>query len=296
MISVRQNEEINAPKQQEQEKAFDNQQNYQEMKFSKRKGGFLDRFFKKKQASEKPTSIESEELWREINLFWPETIAITAVVVATIAVAWFARFISINALENIAPMLSEQAYGEVAVMISNINTLTLAIGAIPILVLLGFFLYRLFMFQPFGDKFLVARFKTTGGVRLSVDLLKNNKLKFRPGDPLSEDVTIRNPKKHWLDPNGKPFIVLIEGDDSNADVTQLAGEISQKSKDTNTLNDMMFDFGVRWERKMREKANEFLTPTNILLGILVLATAGLVVITLGQPEQIIQGVVEALAG
>ena len=268
-------------------KPIENEQNFQEMKFSKRKGNILDRFFKQKQAKELPTSIESQELWREINLFWPETIAITATVVATIAIGWFSRFLSINSLETIKPMLSEQAYTEIGIMIANMNTLVIAIGAVPLLVLIGFFLYRLFVFQPFGDKFLVARFKTTGGVRLSVDLLKNMKLKFRPNDPLTEEVTIKNPKKHWLDPNGKPFIVLIEGDDSNADITKLAGEVSQKSKDTNTINDMMFDFGVRWERKMREKANELLTPMNIILGLILIALVFLGFLIMNQPEAIV---------
>lgn len=284
--------EVNALKQEHNKKPIENQQNYQEMKFAKRKGGVLDNFFKKKQAKEIPTSVESQELWREINLFWPETIAITATIVATIAIAWFSRFISINSIETIRPMLTEKAYGEVGIIISNMNTLTMAIGAVPLLVLLGFFLYRLFVFQPFGDKFLVARFKTTGGVRLSVDLLKNMKLKFRPNDPLTEEVTIKNPKKHWLDPNGKPFIVLIEGDDSNADVTALAGEVSQKSKDTNTINDMQFDFGIRWERKMREKANELLTPMNIILGLILIALVFLGFLIMNQPEAI----VGALAG
>lgn len=284
--------EVDALKQEHNKKPIENQQNYQEMKFAKRKGGVLDNFFKKKQAKEMPTSVESQELWREINLFWPETIAITATIVATIAIAWFSRFISINSIETIRPMLSEQAYGEVGIIIANMNTLTMAIGAVPLLVLLGFFLYRLFVFQPFGDKFLVARFKTTGGVRLSVDLLKNMKLKFRPNDPLTEEVTIKNPKKHWLDPNGKPFIVLIEGDDSNADITALAGEVSQKSKDTNTINDMQFDFGIRWERKMREKANELFTPMNIILGLILIALVFLGFLIMNQPEAI----VGALAG
>jgi hypothetical protein len=273
-------------------KPIENEQNYQEMKFSRRKGNVLDKFFKQKQAKEKPTSIESQELWREINLFWPETIAITATIVATIAIAWFSRFLSINSLETIRPMLTEQAYIEIGIMVANMNTLVIAIGAVPLLVLLGFFLYRLFVFQPFGDKFLVARFKTTGGVRLSVDLLKNMKLKFRPNDPLTEEITIKNPKKHWLDPNGKPFIVLVEGDDSNADITALAGEVSQKSKDTNTINDMMFDFGVRWERKMREKANALLTPMNIILGLILIALVFLGFLIMNQPEAI----VGALAG
>jgi len=271
----------------QREKAFENEQNYNEMKFAKRKGNIVDRFFKRKQAKEIPTSVESQELWREINLFWPETIAITATVVATIAIAWFSRFISINSLETIKPALTDQAYAEVGIMLTNINTLTMAIGAVPLLVLLGFFLYRLFVFQPFGDKFLVARFKTTGGVRLSVDLLKNMKLKFRPNDPLTEEVTIKNPKKHWLDPNGKPFIVLVEGDDSNADITSLAGDISQKSKDTNTINDMEFDFGVRWERKMREKANALLTPMNIILGLILIALVFLGFLVMNQPEVIV---------
>jgi hypothetical protein len=287
MINNSVNDKSIYKEEQEVIKPIENEQNFQEMKFSKRKGNILDRFFKQKQAKELPTSIESQELWREINLFWPETIAITATVVATIAIGWFSRFLSINSLETIKPMLSEQAYTEIGIMIANMNTLVIAIGAVPLLVLIGFFLYRLFVFQPFGDKFLVARFKTTGGVRLSVDLLKNMKLKFRPNDPLTEEVTIKNPKKHWLDPNGKPFIVLIEGDDSNADITKLAGEVSQKSKDTNTINDMMFDFGVRWERKMREKANELLTPMNIILGLILIALVFLGFLIMNQPEAIV---------
>jgi len=229
------------------------------------------------------TSTTSDTIWREVNLFWPETIAIVGAVIAGAILMFVVRFMSATGLEMMKEMLTEQAYNEVAGMLMNINTIFLGVAAIPFLVMIGFYSYRLFVFTPRGNKHMVARIYSTGGVRISVDKIKNNSIKFASG-VMGEAMKVVNPKKHWLTNIGKPFIVLFEGDDSNADLNQLAGDVSDKSRDTNSVNDSMFDFGVRWERKMKEKAGSFLTPMNIIL-ILILGAVGLTLfLVLKNPE------------
>jgi len=220
-----------------------------------------------------PTSVTSETIFREVNLFWPETIAIVGAIVAGAILMFVVRFMSASGLELIREMLTEQAYTEVAGLIQNINTLFLGVAAIPFLVIIAFYAYRLFVFTPIKGKFLVARIKRTGAISISVDKIKDMKLKFERG-LMGDEMKVVNPRKHWVENTGKPLIVLFEGDDSNADLNLMAGDVSQKAKDTNTINDSMFDLGVRWERKMQEKAKGFLTPTNILL-IIIAGMVGL---------------------
>lgn len=261
---------------------------YNENKPIKRKGWFNKN---KQEKQEQLTSTTSETIWREVNLFWPETIAITGTLIASLILIFVLRFISANSLEMIKETLSEQAYNEVAGLLMNMNSLFLLVGAVPLLVLIGFYVYRLVVFTPRGNKHMVARFERTGAVRISVDKIKDDKLKFFKGI-MGEEMKITNPRKHWLSNLGKPFIVLFEGDDSNADLNLMAGKVSDKSKDTNSINDSMFNFGIRWERKMREKTNGLLTPMNILL-ILVLGAVGLTLfLVLKNPEttaQLMQG-------
>jgi len=242
-------------------------------------------FFSKKELGEDEvlTSTTSETLWREVNLFWPETISIVGAIIAGAILLFVVRFMSATGLELIKEMLTEQAYVEVAGLINNVNTLFLGVAVIPFLVIIGFYVYRLMVFTPRGNRHMTARVFSTGGVRLSVDKIKNNSIKFSSG-VMGEAMKIVNPKKHWLTNIGKPFIVLFEGDDSNADLNMIAGDVSDKSKDTNSVNDSMFDFGVRWERKMKEKAGQFLTPTNIIL-IIILGAVGLTLfLVLKNPE------------
>jgi len=253
---------------------------YNEEKPTKKRGLFAK---KREEKEDVITSTTSETIWREVNLFWPETIAIVIAIVAGAILMFLVRFMSATGLELIKEMLTEQAYVEVAGMINNINTMFLGVAAIPFLVLLGFYAYRLMVFTPRGNKHMVARIFSTGGIRLSVDKIKDGSIKFM-GGAMGEAMKIRNPKKHWLTNIGKPFIVLFEGDDSNADLNTISGDVSEKSKDTNSVNDSMFDFGVRWERKMKEKAGAFLTPMNIIL-ILILGAVGLTLfLVLKNPE------------
>lgn len=251
---------------------YDRQKNSEfNNKTIKKKRGLFNKKKDKKDVS--PTSTTSEYLWREVNLFWPETIAIVAAVVAGAILMFLVRFMSASGLELIKDQLTPNAYVEVAGLIQNVNSLFLGVAAIPFLVLIGFFLYRLVNFTPRGDKYLVARVKRTGAIRLSVDKIKDMKLKFQKG-MMADEMQISNPRKHWIETTGKPILYLFEGDDSNADLNVMAGNVSSKAKDTNTINDMSFQDGRRFERMNMENKNELLTPTNILL-ILILVGIGM---------------------
>jgi hypothetical protein len=275
----------------------DKQYNYeQSQQNANKKRGW---FNKNKDKKEFPkASVDSETTWREINLFWPETIAIVGAFVGGIILMFIVRFMSATGLESIKDMLTEQAYGEVAGLINNMNTLFLGIAAIPFLVLIGFYAYRFFVFTPRGNRYPFLRVKRSGAIKFTVDSIKNNEVQFDNG-PLGDKMKVVNPRKHWFENNGKPCIVLIEGDDSNADLNKLAGNVSAKAKDTTTVNDMAFQDGRRFERMNAEAKGAFLTPTNILL-ILILAGVGLALFfLLKNPEttaQLMSGPVAMIGG
>jgi len=227
-------------------------------------------------------STTSETLWREINMFWLETIAIVGAGIAGIILMFVVRFMSATGLEMIREMLTDQAYIEVAGLIQNVNTLFMGIAAIPFLVLIGFYAYRMFVFTPRKDRQLVARVKSTGAIRFSVENIGKQEIQFGKG--VSNNMTITNPKKHWVENTGKPIVVLFEGDDSNADLNVLAGRVSGKSKEINTVNDNAVSWGRRLEKYLQEEGKNFLTTTNILL-IVILGVIGVVAfLVLKNPE------------
>ena len=115
---------------------------YQEQTQSK--GGWLKKKRgKTREEKEFPrSSVESETLWREVNLFLPEAIAIAVTAVAGATLMFLIRFMSITGLELVREMLTDQAYSEVAALVSNMNTMFLGVAALPFLVLIGFFLYH----------------------------------------------------------------------------------------------------------------------------------------------------------
>jgi hypothetical protein len=250
----------------------DKQYNYEQSQQNQnKKRGW---FNKNKDKKEFPIgSVDSETTWREINLFWPETIAIVGAVVAGAILMFIVRFMSATGIELIKDMLTEQAYLEVSAMLNNTNTLFLGVAAIPFLVLIGFYAYRFFVFTPRGNRYPFLRIKRSGAIKFTIDSIKNHEVQFDKG-PMGDKMKVVNPRKHWFENNGKPCIVLIEGDDSNADLNVLAGNVSAKAKDTTTINDMAFQDGRRFERMNAEAKGAFLTPTNILL-ILILAGVGL---------------------
>ena len=231
-------------------------------------------------------STESETIWREVNLFWPETIAIVGSAVAGIILIFVIRYMSLTSLEMIKDMLTDQAYLEVAGLINNMNTIFVGVAAIPFLVMIGFYAYRFFVFTPRKNKYLVARVKRTGAVRLSIDKIVANELPF-DNSGIANKMTINNPRKHWLENLGKPFVVLFEGDDCNADLNAMAGNVSSKAKEINTINENAIAFGRRIEKYIQEeKDNLFKNPMfyMMLAMLAILIIVGFLV--LKQPEQI----------
>jgi hypothetical protein len=246
------------------------------------KGGFFNRK-KAKKKEYSPNVVDSENTWREINLFIPEAISIAVALVAGIILMFVVRFISATGIELIREMLTDQAYLEVSALLNTVNTLFLGVAALPFLILVGFFLYRLFVFMPRRNRYPVLRIKRTGAIKFTVDSIKDHEMSFEKGF-MGDKMKVVNPRKHWFENTGKPCIVLIEGDDSNADLNVLAGNVSAKAKDTTTINDMAFQDGRRFERMNMENAGKLLTPMNIIL-ILILGAVGLVLfLVLKNPE------------
>jgi hypothetical protein len=242
---------------------------------------------RKDKKNDNPINVDSETTWREINLFWPETIALVAALVAGIILTFVVRYMSITGLELIKEMLTEQAYIEVAGLIGNLNTLFLGIVAIPFLVAFGFYAYRFFVFTPRGNKYPVLRIKRTGAIKFTVDKIKDMEIDFEKG-MLSDKMRINNPRKHWFENNGKPCIILFEGDDCNADLNVLAGNVSSKSRDTNTINENAISLGRRIEKYIQEKGDGFMTPTNILLLLILGLLAVTAFLVLKNPETVAQ--------
>ncbi len=189
----------------------------------------------------------------------------------------------LGGVEAIRDQMSPTAYGEVASLLGNINSIALLGVLVPVIILMGFFLYRFFVFQPKKNRFLTLRFRKTGGVRLSIDTLKPE-MPFDARDPMTDKLKVNNPKKHFDESSGKPLLFLFEGDDSNADLCQYAKGVDEKGRDTNTINDMAFALGRRYERQMQEDKGGFLTPVNILLILILGAIAFVAFIVLKNPE------------
>jgi len=165
-------------------------------------GWFKKKRGKTKEEKEFPAvSIESETIWREVNLFLPEAIAIAVTAVAGATLMFLVRFMSITGLELIKEMLTDQAYIEVSGLISNMNTMFLGVAALPFLVLIGFFMYRLFVFTPRKNRYMVARVKREGAIRLSVESVKDGEVPFARG-MMDDKMKINNPRKHWLESTG----------------------------------------------------------------------------------------------
>jgi len=239
--------------------------------------GRIKLFGKKKEEKEVvPTSTTSETIWREVNLFIPETIALAGAFIFVVIMLFVLRIMSMNSLELIRSKLSEEAYNEVAGVLMNMNTLFVVVGVIPLLVFGAFWVLRFINFTPRKGKYLTARVMDTGAIRLSVDRIKDGAIKFSQG-MMGDTMKINNPKKHLLENTGKPFLFLFEHDDCNADLNIMAGNISGKAKFVNTINENSLALGRRIERYMQEKSdNLFSNP----MFWIMLAIAGLVVLSL----------------
>jgi len=255
--------------------------NYNERKANKK--GI--RFRNKSDKKNAPQSIESETIWREVNLFWPETIAMVGAAIAGIILMFVIRFMSATGLELIREMLTEQAYFEVAGLLQNINTIFIGVAAIPFLVLIGFWFYRFLVFTPRKDKHMVARIKRTGAIKLTVEKIKDHEMDFERG--IATKMSINNPRKHWLENIGKPFIFLFEGDDCNADLNAMAGNVSSKSREVNTVNENAISYGRRIEKYIQEqKDNLFANPMFYIMVVMLIAIVLVGFLVLQQPEQI----------
>ena len=242
---------------------------------------------KKKQKHVGPTSTESETLWRETNLFWPETIALVGAIIAGAILMFVVRFMSASGLELIREMLTDQAYVEVAGLIQNVNTIFLGVAAIPFLVLVGFYAYRLVMFTPRKDRHMFMRIRRTGGIRLSVDKIKDHEAEFEKG--IATKMQVNNPRKHWLENTGKPIVILFEGDDCNADLNQMAGNVSSKSREINTVNENAISFGRRIEKYIQEKGESMWANPMMWLLLIILGVVGLTAfLVLKNPETVAQ--------
>jgi len=234
-------------------------------------------FFSKKEEKDLvKTSVSSETIWREINLFIPETIALACVGMFIGIMIFVLRFISQNSLELIKSELTVSGYESVAGLIMNLNTMFLIVGIIPFLVFAAFWLVRFLNFMPRKGKYLTARVMKTGAIRLSIDKIIKDKILFKK-EMLGQEVIIDNPKKHFVDNTGKPFIVLFEGNDNNTDLNVLAGKISGKANYVNTINANAIALGRRIEKYFQEESeNLFSNPMFWIL----LAIAGLVILSL----------------
>lgn len=232
-----------------------------------------------------PIITESETIWREINLFIPETIGVALAAFGGIILLFVIRLLTSSGLEAIRDLLTEQAYVEVAGLISNMNSLMIGLIAIPLVVLIGFYAYRFMVFTPRKDRYLVARVKRTGAIKLSVDKIKEHELEFERG--ISNKMTVNNPRKHWIENLGKPFIFLFEGDDCNADLNAMAGDISSKSKEINTVNENAISYGRRIEKYIQEqKDNLFANPMFYIMLAVLAAIVIIGFLVVKQPEQI----------
>ena len=211
--------------------------------------------------------VTSDNVLREINLFIPELIAVVVSVLGFVLVSFFARLMMLSSLETLKAQMLNETY---VALTSSLNTASYVFffaGLIPVGLFAIFFLIRFTMFMPKKNRFLFLRIYDSGAIKLSVEELKPEVGFSNALDSIK--MTISNPRKHFDLANGKPFIVLKEGDDSNADLNIGKNHTSDKGVATSVVNDNAIALGRRIERYIAEQKGGFLSTTNILILIVI---------------------------
>lgn len=197
--------------------------------------------------NEKLFSTTSKYLFREINLFVPETIGLAFCFLIVFGLAMFGLLFS-------QPMFL--FYG----------------CFVPLLGWGLLWLARFLLFMPNKHRHVVHRILGTGAIRSSVDDIRKGEVPFDK-NPLSEKVKILNPKKHIDFNTGKPVLFFVEGAGENVSLSEaIKGATSQQAKELNSVIDSVWGLAeayTRYNLKKAEQNKELLLFIMIAISILV---------------------------
>ena len=158
----------------------------------------------------KLVSTTSKYLFREINLFIPETIGL-----------------------GIAAMMC--IFG-IAFGILLKSDILLIVGAIIPLAVFGlFYMLRLILFMPNKNRFTTLRLLGSNAIRFSVDTVKNREIVFDKNHQ-NEKIRLINLTKHTDYASGKPVLALREGAGENIDLNEGAKVSMQATDFSNILS------------------------------------------------------------
>lgn len=200
---------------------------------------------------EKMYSTSSKFIFREINLFVPETIGLGVAAMGCI----FCLAIG---------------------YLLDMQILLLAAGALPLAVMVIFYLVRLKLFMPGKHRHLTIRGIGSNAIRISVDDYKTREVPFDK-KPLAEKIKITNLMKNIDFLTGKPIIALKEGTGEN--ITLFKDEpISQEAADFNNLALSIANTQHAWDVYNLEKKG--LSNKDILLFLMIAGSIAASLITL----------------
>jgi len=153
-------------------------------------------------------STSSKWIFREINLFIPEAIAIVITGMAMVFLLVLGIITNTQMLLVIAPFP-------------------------PLIVLVMFFVYRKVVFMPGKHRHLTQRILPSGALRFSVDDAKKGEIPF-DNNPMAPKIRITNPKKNTDFNTGQPVITLKAGVGENIDLAR-SENTSQQAIDFDNL-------------------------------------------------------------
>ena len=149
-------------------------------------------------------STGSKYIFREINLFIPEAIAIVIGGMATVFLLVLGILFNTQMLLILAPFP-------------------------PLVILILFFIYRKAVFIPGKNRHFTKRILPSGQIRYSIDDIGKGEIPF-DNSPLSPKIRITNPKKNVNFTTGLPDITLKAGESENSDL-RVSQNTSQQSLD-----------------------------------------------------------------
>jgi len=153
-------------------------------------------------------STGSQYLFREISLFIPETIGLAVGVLGAMMLGFIG-------------------------MVLNNSLLMMGAIAIPVVVMVVFYMVRMMLFMPNKNRHLTQRILPSGAIRYSVDDATKGEIPF-DRSPMSPKIRITNPRRNINFATGQPVITLKCGHGENVDLSK-SENTSQQAQDFDNL-------------------------------------------------------------
>lgn len=216
----------------------------------------------------KNVSLSTDMIFRDLQFFIPELIITLVVAMIAVGGTVLGRFIIQSEASGIKKYMSDQAFNAMMGVLVNQANFSMIILIAPLLVLVGLFMFKWLFFHPRGSKVIVLRSWKTGMERLSIERIKDNKIRF-DSSPDADEIIVGNVKKNWEYSTGRPLIHLEEGVPENTYLHRNK-ENNELIRDSNNVRAGTWAAAVRWIAFTEKKADQFFTKTNILILIVII--------------------------